>query len=137
MTVWEWCVITTAAVWIKSIVTPVIAHLATQEHTASKVLLHWALSITHLHNSGTGFFNSGMTRMSGFRPCKRTTGSTYFIHVMSQTNLMNRKKRSRRPLHPRAHVDPASRTRRPGRLFARLSHDQTENTPTVQFCRQN
>ena len=37
----------------------------------------------------------------------------------------------------RAHVDLASRTLRPGRLFARLSHVQTGNTPTVQFWRQN
>ena len=85
------------------------------------------------------FFNSGMTRMSGFQPCKRTTGihnAFYSCHVTNEIDE-SQKEITYTLAIDRAHVDLASRTRRPGRLFARLSHDQTGNTPTVQFWRQN
>ena len=63
---------------------------------------HWVLPITRLHNSGTGFCNSRMTRMYEFRPCKRTTGihNTFFSwHI---TNKIGRKKRSRIPSRERS-----------------------------------
>ena len=71
--------------------------------------IQWALSITRLHNSGTGFCNSRMTRMYEFRLCKRTTrihNAFYSWHMISQTKLIVK----RDHVHPRAHVDPDSRT---------------------------
>ena len=62
---------------------------------------HWALSITRLHDSGTGFFNSRMTRMYKFRPCKRTTGIHNAFYSWHITNKIGRKKRSCTPSRAR------------------------------------
>ena len=65
--------------------------------------MHWALSITRLHNSRNGFCNSRMTKMYEFRPCKRTPGIHNALSSWHITNKIGRKKISLTPSRVHAH----------------------------------